>query len=106
MSTEKPYQLLKHRGLLDLFSALTLDEYLKKKQLLQTPCEQSRLLLEIPDVIADEIEEEARPQEGNNASPKSIFWEAIEISGHDLVSNQTLLTQNSDRADAAGASLA
>jgi len=79
-----------------------LDEYLKKKQLLQTPCEQSRLLLEIPDVIADEIEEEARPQEGNNASPKSIFWEAIEISGHDLVSNQTLLTQNSDSADAAG----
>ncbi|KAG5530347.1 hypothetical protein RHGRI_025326 [Rhododendron griersonianum] len=77
------------------------DEYLKKKQLLQTPSEQSRLLLEIPNVIADEVEEEARPQEGNNASPKSIFWEAIEISSHDLETNQILTTQNSDSVDAA-----
>ncbi|XP_058184183.1 uncharacterized protein At5g08430 isoform X2 [Rhododendron vialii] len=79
-----------------------LDEYLKKKQLLQTPSEQSRLLLEIPNVIADEVEEEARLQEGTNASPKSIFWEAIEISSHDLETNQILSTQNSDSADAAG----
>lgn len=78
-----------------------LDEYLKKKQLLQTPSEQSRLLLEIPNVIADEVEEEARLQEGTNASPKSIFWEAIEISSHDLETNQILSNQNSDSADAA-----
>lgn len=62
-------------------------------------------MLEIPNVIADEVEEEARLQEGTNASPKSIFWEAIEISSHDLETNQILSTQNSDSADAAGASL-
>ncbi|KAF7132496.1 hypothetical protein RHSIM_Rhsim09G0000400 [Rhododendron simsii] len=49
----------------------------------------------------DEVEEEARLQEGTNASPKSIFWEAIEISSHDLETNQILSTQNCDSADAA-----
>ncbi|XP_057501498.1 uncharacterized protein At5g08430 [Actinidia eriantha] len=79
-----------------------LDEYLNKKQLLQSPSEQSRLLLEVPKVIADEIEQEATPQEGSNGSPRSILGGASEISTSDLEVNRTLSTQNYGCADAAG----
>ncbi|XP_021906071.1 uncharacterized protein At5g08430-like isoform X2 [Carica papaya] len=50
-------------------------EYLEKKQLLETPAEQSRLLDEIPEVVADDLELEPSPsepsdnlQEANNGS--------------------------------------
>lgn len=38
-------------------------EYLEKRKLLQTPSEQSKLLTEVPKVIADALEPEATPQE-------------------------------------------
>ncbi|XVF02679.1 hypothetical protein REPUB_Repub04eG0195200 [Reevesia pubescens] len=38
-------------------------EYMEKRELLQTPDEQSRLLLEVPNVIGDEIELETAPQD-------------------------------------------
>lgn len=51
-------------------------EYLEKKQLLQKPSEQERLLSEIPKVIADKLEPEVMPDalekvEDGNISPKS-----------------------------------
>lgn len=41
-------------------------EYLERRQLLQTESEQSRLLLEVPDIVAEEIELEAEPEEFSN----------------------------------------
>ncbi|RVW55316.1 Zinc finger CCCH domain-containing protein 44 [Vitis vinifera] len=46
--------------------AFTLFEYLERRQLLQTESEQSRLLLEVPDIVAEEIELEAEPEEFSN----------------------------------------
>ncbi|CAL5439271.1 unnamed protein product [Camellia sinensis] len=79
----------------------TLFEYLERKQLLQTPSEQSRLLLEVPKVTADEIEQEATPQEGSYGSPRSILRGASEISTCELEANQTLSTKNLSSTDAA-----
>ncbi|CAL5360982.1 unnamed protein product [Camellia sinensis] len=76
-------------------------EYLERKQLLQTPSEQSRLLLEVPKVTADEIEQEATPQEGSYGSPRSILRGASEISTCELEANQTLSTKNLSSTDAA-----
>lgn len=42
---------------------LTLFEYLERKELLKKPAEQERLLLEVPNVIAEELEPEAVVQE-------------------------------------------
>ncbi|KAL7180692.1 hypothetical protein ACSBR1_043808 [Camellia fascicularis] len=81
--------------------AFTLFEYLERKQLLQTPSEQSRLLLEVPKVTADEIEQEATPQEGSYGSPRSILRGASEISTCELEANQTLSTKNFSSTDAA-----
>lgn len=55
---------------------LTLYEYLDKKQLLQKPSEQERLLSEIPKVIAEKLEPEVMPDalqmvEDGNISPTS-----------------------------------
>lgn len=38
-------------------------EYMERRELLQTPNEQSRLMHEVPNVIADEIEPETAPQD-------------------------------------------
>lgn len=51
-------------------------EYLEKKQLLQKPSEQERLLSEIPKVVAEKLDPEAMPDafekvEDGNISPKS-----------------------------------
>ncbi|XP_022740746.1 uncharacterized protein At5g08430-like isoform X2 [Durio zibethinus] len=46
-------------------------EYMEKRELLQTPDEQSRLLLEVPNVIADEIELETAPQNGKHENAGS-----------------------------------
>ncbi|KAE8688355.1 Binding protein [Hibiscus syriacus] len=43
--------------------ALTMFEYMERIQLLQTPDEQERLLREVPNVIAEEVEPEAAPQD-------------------------------------------
>ncbi|KAA8515696.1 hypothetical protein F0562_018693 [Nyssa sinensis] len=76
-------------------------EYLERKQQLQTPSEQSRLLLEVPKVLGDEVEQEATLQDAsesgeqkNNGSPRSILRGASEISNNDLEANQNLPTRN------------
>ncbi|XP_059651832.1 uncharacterized protein At5g08430 isoform X2 [Cornus florida] len=86
-----------------------LKEYMERKQLLQTPSEQSRLLLEVPKVIADELEPEAIPQEDlgsgkqyNNGLPGSTYEGAAEISTCDLEADQTLPVQNSGNAVTTG----
>ncbi|KAI7985256.1 Uncharacterized protein LOK49_LG14G02247 [Camellia lanceoleosa] len=84
-----------------LIIAFTLFEYLERKQLLQTPSEQSRLLVDVPKVTADEIEQEATPQEGSYGSPRSILRGASEISTCELEANQTLSTKNFSSTDAA-----
>ncbi|CAK7328586.1 unnamed protein product [Dovyalis caffra] len=79
--------------------AFTLFEYLEKKKLLETPDEQTRLLLDIPKVIAEELEVELVPEDfpvdikrGNDGSPKSSLNGVLEIPNSDVASNKTSLT--------------
>lgn len=71
-----------------------LAEYLDKKQLLQTPAEQERLLREVPEVVADELEPEAVPQDllndtnGNDGSPEATS--APEIPSFNTAENRVL----------------
>ncbi|CAK9185547.1 unnamed protein product, partial [Ilex paraguariensis] len=65
-----------------------------------TPSEQSRLLLEIPKVIAEELEPKATPQDplgdekhGNSCFPKPIIKGASEIPAYDSEVNLTLSTR-------------
>ncbi|KAK2655722.1 hypothetical protein Ddye_008774 [Dipteronia dyeriana] len=80
-------------------------EYLDRRQLLQTPAEQSRLLCEVPkvieaieqdapEVIADAIEQEASEhdspdgiKQGNNGSQVPILKETSEIPICDIAAN-------------------
>lgn len=71
-------------------------DYLERKKLLETPDEQTRLLLDIPKVIADEIEDEPAPEDfpvnikqGNDGSPKSSLDGVLEIPNFDVASNET-----------------
>ncbi|XP_041013992.1 uncharacterized protein At5g08430 isoform X2 [Juglans microcarpa x Juglans regia] len=71
-----------------------LDQYLEKKQLLETPDEQSRLLHQVPKVNADAVEPEATPkdildnvEQGNNGSPRSILNGASEVPFHIIAAN-------------------
>ncbi|XAR69643.1 hypothetical protein NMG60_11001322 [Bertholletia excelsa] len=80
----------------------TLFEYLERKQLLQTPSEQSRLLLEVPEVIGDEIELEAAQEDEINGSPKPVFWTEPHISANDFEANGDLLTRKFSSTPAAG----
>ncbi|XP_011012494.1 PREDICTED: uncharacterized protein At5g08430 isoform X2 [Populus euphratica] len=71
-------------------------DYLERKKLLETPDEQTRLLLDIPKVIADEIEDEPAPEDfpvnikqGNDGSPKSSLDGVLEIPNFDVASNKT-----------------
>ncbi|KAG5247597.1 protein binding protein [Salix suchowensis] len=75
---------------------LTLFDYLERKKLLETPDEQTRLLLDIPKVIADEIETEPAPEDfpvnikqGNDVSPKPSLNGVLEIPNSDVASNKT-----------------
>ncbi|KAL5751492.1 hypothetical protein ACOSP7_021700 [Xanthoceras sorbifolium] len=70
--------------------------YLERRQLLQTPAEQARLLREVPKVIAEAIEQEASPhdspdgiKQGNNDSQVPIFEETSEIPTYDIAANGT-----------------
>lgn len=86
-----------------------LDQYLEKKKLLESPEEQSRLLCEVPKVIADEIEPEATPQgtpeevkQGNSGSPRSILSGASEIPIHVIAATgtaSTLMSHSTDYAE-------
>ncbi|XP_021813485.1 uncharacterized protein At5g08430-like isoform X2 [Prunus avium] len=88
-------------------------EYLERRQLLQTPDEQARLLREVPKVIADEIELEGAPkdapdevQEGNHSSPTDIQRVASEAPicdmpapTCDVPAEEALLTRTSGGVD-------
>ncbi|BFG30397.1 hypothetical protein CerSpe_166710 [Prunus speciosa] len=93
-------------------------EYLERRQLLQTPDEQARLLREVPEVIADEIELEGAPkdapdevQEGNHSSPTDIQRGASEAPicdmpapTCDVPAEEALLTRTSGGVDSEAAS--
>ncbi|CAL9019630.1 unnamed protein product [Prunus brigantina] len=88
------------------------------RQLLQTPDEQARLLREVPEVIADEIELEVAPkdapdeiQEGNHSSPTDIQRGASEAPicdmpapTCDVPAEEALLTRTSGGVDSEAAS--
>ncbi|BFG30396.1 hypothetical protein CerSpe_166700 [Prunus speciosa] len=92
--------------------------YLERRQLLQTPDEQARLLREVPEVIADEIELEGAPkdapdevQEGNHSSPTDIQRGASEAPicdmpapTCDVPAEEALLTRTSGGVDSEAAS--
>ncbi|XP_068307374.1 uncharacterized protein At5g08430-like [Pyrus communis] len=74
-------------------------EYLERRQLLQTPDEQARLLREVPEVIADELEIEDAPkdcadeiQEENRSSTRDIIKGASEAPVCDIPAEKNLLT--------------
>ncbi|GAV77046.1 SWIB domain-containing protein/GYF domain-containing protein/Plus-3 domain-containing protein, partial [Cephalotus follicularis] len=76
--------------------SFTLFEYMERRQLLQTPDEQSRLLSDVPKVVADEVEKEATSQDlphrdsgkkGSSGSPVFIHRGASEIHICDTVAN-------------------
>ncbi|PON75437.1 SWIB/MDM2 domain containing protein [Trema orientale] len=78
------------------YRLLTLFEYLERRELLQTPDEQSRLLHELPEVIAEEIEPETAPlycpdevKQRNNSSPGSILAGPREASTSDTREAET-----------------
>lgn len=59
-------------------------EYLERRKLLQTPSEQDKLLLNIPKVIAEELDLDNVPArekaEGTSCSPQSIFIGSSDVS--------------------------
>ncbi|KAL0379898.1 UNVERIFIED_CONTAM: hypothetical protein Sangu_0054100 [Sesamum angustifolium] len=67
----------------------TLFEYLERRKTLQTPSEQEKLLLKIPEVIAEELEPEgtavdaSQKAEGSACSPKSILRGSSDVSSID-----------------------
>ncbi|KAI3444985.1 hypothetical protein Pfo_001650 [Paulownia fortunei] len=64
-------------------------EYLERRKMLQTPSEQEKLLLKIPEVIAEELEPEgtgaaaSEKAEGSGFSPKSILRGSSDVSSTD-----------------------
>ncbi|KAE8038444.1 hypothetical protein FH972_010955 [Carpinus fangiana] len=83
-----------------------LDQYLEKKQLLENRDEQFRLLSEVPEVIADEIEPPAIPQantdnveQENSGSPRSILNGASEIPILVIAANGTASNLTSPNMD-------
>lgn len=100
-----------HVNRLWILNSFTLDQYLEKKQLLETPDEQSRLLHEVPKVIADEVEPEAtledildNVEQGNNGSPRSILNGASEVPFRNIAANGVASTWTCQSTDFAGAS--
>ncbi|KDP45960.1 hypothetical protein JCGZ_11863 [Jatropha curcas] len=70
-------------------------EYLDRRQLLQTPDEKSRLLREVPKVIAEEIEAEVTPEDipddaenGNHGSPESTLNGGSKIIVRDVAAKE------------------
>ncbi|KAK6162940.1 hypothetical protein DH2020_002781 [Rehmannia glutinosa] len=63
--------------------------YLDRRRMLQTPSEQEKLLLKIPEVIAEELEPEvtvtaaSETAEGSGSSPKSILRGSSDVSSTD-----------------------
>ncbi|KAL0429289.1 UNVERIFIED_CONTAM: hypothetical protein Sradi_0554900 [Sesamum radiatum] len=73
----------------DITKHFTLFEYLERRKTLQTPSEQEKLLLKIPEVIAEELEPEgtaadaSEKAEGSARSPKSILRGSSDVSSMD-----------------------
>ncbi|XP_025014816.2 uncharacterized protein At5g08430 isoform X1 [Ricinus communis] len=85
-----------------------LSEYLERRQLLQTPDEQSRLLREVPEVIADDIEAEVTPHDFpvnmkkvNNNSPESTINGGSDVLKFDGAAKGTVSAWISFGADSA-----
>lgn len=68
-------------------------EYLERRQLLQMPSEQSRLLLELPKVIQDEIE----PETTKASSPKTEN-QSIDASPHPIIPGNSKFPSRSAKA--------
>lgn len=84
-------------------------EYLERKQFLETPAEQSRLLYEVPEVVAEELELEPVPVEftdniekGKNGSPMSSFQGASKITVPQTSADEPLSTWVSFGENSAG----
>ncbi|EEF33612.1 protein binding protein, putative [Ricinus communis] len=82
--------------------------YLERRQLLQTPDEQSRLLREVPEVIADDIEAEVTPHDFpvnmkkvNNNSPESTINGGSDVLKFDGAAKGTVSAWISFGADSA-----
>ncbi|KAL6495688.1 hypothetical protein OROGR_030251 [Orobanche gracilis] len=64
-------------------------EYLDRRKMLQTPSEQEKLLLKIPEVIAEDLDLEvtttatSENAEGSGCSPKSILRGSSDVSSRD-----------------------
>ncbi|KAL6575504.1 hypothetical protein OROHE_000881 [Orobanche hederae] len=73
----------------DITKHNTMFEYLDRRKMLQTPSEQEKLLLKIPEVIAEELDLEvtatatSENAEGNGCSPKSILRGSSDVSSRD-----------------------
>lgn len=84
-------------------------DYLERRQLLQTPAEQLRLLHEVPKVMAEEIEPEARVQDfpdtanlGDDDLPNSVLRGASEVPLDVSAANgitSPLIADSTDAAD-------
>ncbi|KAF3444187.1 hypothetical protein FNV43_RR13877 [Rhamnella rubrinervis] len=84
-------------------------EYLERRQLLQTPSEQLRLLRELPKVTAEDLEPEVAPQHcadevkpRNNSSSRSILWEASELPTSNTTTDKVASILTSGGVDSAG----
>ncbi|KAJ0016591.1 hypothetical protein Pint_12231 [Pistacia integerrima] len=82
--------------------SFTLFEYLERRQLLQTPAEQSRLLHEVPEVIADEIEQVVSAQDypdsmkqGNDDSLVPLVRGASDVPIGEIAANGTFTSLTS-----------
>lgn len=100
-----------HVNHLWILNSFTLDQYLERKQLLETPDEQSRLLHEVPKVIADEVEPDATPEvildnveQENNGSLRSILNGASEVPFRIIVANGAASNWTCQSTDFTGAS--
>ncbi|XP_021772655.1 uncharacterized protein At5g08430-like isoform X1 [Chenopodium quinoa] len=77
-------------------------EYLDRRKLLQSPDEQSRLLSEIPKVMAEEVKTELVSEPAPDDSPKAADWdwEPFNFSStkKDVTKSEVLINQNGQAA--------
>ncbi|CAN8252107.1 unnamed protein product [Cochlearia groenlandica] len=65
------------------FLAITLSQYLEKRELLKNPEEQSRLLCEVPEVVAEELEPEC--VDDVDGETENEFLESLEAQQSDKI---------------------
>ncbi|EXB28700.1 Uncharacterized protein L484_000643 [Morus notabilis] len=88
---------------LNVYLSKTLFEYLERKELLEKSDQQSRLLREVPQIIAEEIEVEATPEcrqgeikQRNDDSPGPIIEKPVEAPVSDTSDDEFELTWTLD----------